>query len=218
MHSAPDGSPVELYRRLPERTTEAELIDSLLAPRSRVLDLGCGTGRLAEPLCRHGHRVVGVDNEPQMLASLQLAAGVAADIQHLDLGREFDAVLMMSHLVNSADHRFVGHVLDTARRHTAPTGLVLVERHVPGWVATCEVGTALVDGIAYTLADIGRRDDVMTATIRYEFDGAVAEQRFSVRDVDDTRMGDLAAAAGLRVTSVLNEAGTLVRLAAAEPK
>ena len=69
-----------------------------------------------------------------------------------------------------------------------------------------------VDGIAYTLIDIDRRDDVMTATIRYEFDGAVAEQRFSVREVDDASMRALARQAGLQVTSVLDDAGTLVEL------
>lgn len=216
MHYAPDGSPVELYRRLPERTEDADLIDSLLSPGSRILDLGCGTGRLSEPLCRLGHEVTGVDNEQEMLASLQLATGVVDDVQHLDLGRQFDAVLLMSHLVNAADRDFVGHVLDTARRHIAPAGIIVLERHAPGWAATCEEGTRLVDGVAYTLTDIDRHDEVMTATIRYEFDGATAEQRFSVRDVDDTEMADLAAAAGLQMRSVLNEAGTLVELAGAE--
>src|SRR3954452_4621318 len=33
-----------------------------------ALDLGCGTGRLAVPLCRDGHVVVGVDRAAPMLA------------------------------------------------------------------------------------------------------------------------------------------------------
>jgi Methyltransferase domain len=51
-----------------------------------VLDLGCGTGRLAEPLARLGHPVTGVDNSPQMLAALRHAAGVCAEITTLQLG------------------------------------------------------------------------------------------------------------------------------------
>jgi RimJ/RimL family protein N-acetyltransferase len=72
---APDGSPVALYLRLPERAAEAVLIHDLLPAGGTVLDLGCGTGRLAEPLARLGHPVTGVDNCPQMLAALRAAAG-----------------------------------------------------------------------------------------------------------------------------------------------
>lgn len=35
-----------------------------------ILDLGCGTGRVALHLARRGHRVVGLDVEPQLVAKL----------------------------------------------------------------------------------------------------------------------------------------------------
>ncbi len=212
MRVAPDGSPVELYRRLPDRTAEAELIDEMLGRPSEILDLGCGTGRLAEPLCRAGHRVIGVDNEPAMLNELRLADGVAADIADLDLGHRFDAVLLMSHFVNTADKESVQRFLDTVRRHLEPGGLAVVERYVPGWVTTCTNGTTLRDGITYSLRVLDRDNGVLTAVVRYEFDGAVAEQRFRAREVDDVTLNALAADAGLRVRSALDEAGTLVEL------
>ena len=34
----------------------------------RVLELGCGSGRILVPLARAGHHVVGVDTSPHMLA------------------------------------------------------------------------------------------------------------------------------------------------------
>ncbi len=46
---------------------EASLVDALLHPPARVLDAGCGTGRVAIRLAELGHQVVGVDVDPVML-------------------------------------------------------------------------------------------------------------------------------------------------------
>ncbi len=45
-----------------------------LEPRSRVLDLGCGTGRWTLELARLGHRVLGVDSDEKALAAARAAA------------------------------------------------------------------------------------------------------------------------------------------------
>ena len=72
-------------------------------PRARVLDLGCGTGRLALGLARAGHKVTGVDPAS---ASLD-AARVKAGSEHVTwiegtsevLGsRSFDVAVMTSHV------------------------------------------------------------------------------------------------------------------------
>jgi len=57
--STEDGSPVEVYRRLPAMG-EPELAHALF-PGGRVLDLGAGTGRIADPLVALGHDVLAVD-------------------------------------------------------------------------------------------------------------------------------------------------------------
>jgi SAM-dependent methyltransferase len=212
MRIAPDGSPVELYARLPERTAEAELLHGLLPPDGDVLDLGCGTGRLAEPLARLGHPVTAVDNEPEMLAALRAATGVQADLMTLDLGARFAAVLLMSHFVSAADVEFVSTVLRVVRRHVRDDGFAVVERHPPGWAASVQPVSGDRDGVRFVLTDLDRAGDVLTATVRYEFDGRSAEQRFSVRDLDDARLSDLANAAGLRLDAVLNDEATLVLL------
>ena len=209
---APDGSPVELYLRLPPRTAEAALIHRALPAGATVLDLGCGTGRLAEPLAGLGHRVTAVDNEPAMLAALRRATGVLADVTRLDLGRRFGAVLLMSHFVDAADAGFVDTVLRVVRCHLAGDGVAVVERHPPGWAATCAENDRTVGGVRILLRDLVREGGVLTATVRYELEGEAAEQRFSVVDVDDERLAGLAAAAGMRFDGCLDDARTLAVL------
>jgi SAM-dependent methyltransferase len=212
MRIAPDGSPVELYTWLPERTTDAELIHQLLPAGGDVLDLGCGTGRLAEPLARLGHPVTAVDNEPQMLAELRAATGVLADLTTLDLGIRFSAVLLMSHFVDAADVGFASTVLGVVRRHLRDDGFAVVERHAPGWVTSVQELSRERHGVRFVLTDLDRADAVLTATVRYEFDGGSAEQRFSVRDLDDASLSELANSVGLRLDTALDDEATLVVL------
>lgn len=47
---------------------EAACVAALVPPGARVLDAGCGTGRVAIELARRGYEVVGVDSDPSMLA------------------------------------------------------------------------------------------------------------------------------------------------------
>ena len=48
---------------------EARLVDALAAPRSRILDAGCGPGRVGAILHARGHYVVGVDADPELIAA-----------------------------------------------------------------------------------------------------------------------------------------------------
>lgn len=46
---------------------EARLIDAMASRGSRVLDAGCGSGRVGGYLARAGHHVVGVDLDPTLI-------------------------------------------------------------------------------------------------------------------------------------------------------
>lgn len=53
---------------------EAALCASLAPPGARVLDAGCGTGRVAIRLAALGYRCVGVDNDASMLAEARVSS------------------------------------------------------------------------------------------------------------------------------------------------
>jgi len=126
----------ELYRDK-DYAAECDLIERLFeryaaARIERVLDLGCGTGGHAAPLSQRGYSVVGVDRSEAMLLHARdrarRARFVHGDIQTLDLGERFDAVLIMfavlGYQLANADVRAA---LNTARRHLQPGGLLLAD-------------------------------------------------------------------------------------------
>lgn len=128
MDTAPDGSPVDVYLRLPE-LGEGQVVASVLLAGASVLELGCGTGRITRQLVRLGLHVTAVDESRRMLAHVRGAETVQAQIERLELGRRFDAVLLASNLVNAEpSHRRA--FLETCRRHA---DLVVVEGLPLAW-------------------------------------------------------------------------------------
>lgn len=87
---------------------EADFVDALLEPGSRVLDAGCGTGRVAVELARRGHDVVGADVDASML---EVARRVTSTLVWLErdlsaiapddpeLGGAFDLVVLAGNVV-----------------------------------------------------------------------------------------------------------------------
>ncbi|MEU5636533.1 class I SAM-dependent methyltransferase [Streptomyces rishiriensis] len=85
---------------------EAAFCDALVTPGARILDAGCGTGRVAIRLAELGHRCTGVDVDRSMLAVARREAPtqewIHADLAHLDgLGLEpgFDLALAAGNVV-----------------------------------------------------------------------------------------------------------------------
>jgi len=87
--------------RVSFREHERRLLDRLLEglpANSRVLDLGCGTGRPnAEYIAAQGHRVTGVDQSDSMLARARAllpdGAWIKAELDGFETRQDFAAVL-----------------------------------------------------------------------------------------------------------------------------
>jgi SAM-dependent methyltransferase len=113
-------------------TADLEVWEALSGEGAAVLDLGCGTGRVALHLARRGRRVTGLDQDPQLLATLELRARLeglpvdtaCADAREFDLGTRFDAVFAPMQLVQlfrgAAERRAM---LESAARHLLPDGV-----------------------------------------------------------------------------------------------
>lgn len=112
--------------------------------RSRILELGVGSGRVALPLVRRGQSVVGVDLSASMLASLaetlteepaehaQRLRLVEGDARTLELGERFDAIVCPFN--GMAHHHTVeqfGAVLERVRAHLAPEGIFAFDVSIP---------------------------------------------------------------------------------------
>jgi SAM-dependent methyltransferase len=200
-----DGCSVELYRRLPY-LGEVELLKPWIAPRSSVLELGCGVGRVTRPLLAAGYRVTAVDNSAEMLAHAPAeAARILSDIEDLDLGEAFDAVVLGSCLINIPDEVIRIEQLARCRGHLRKEGVLLFERHDPEWLARVDVGAiGAIGAIAMSVLEARHRGDEVDLCFRYEDDGEVWLQHFTARILDDTAVALHLAGAGFGPPTWIN--------------
>jgi SAM-dependent methyltransferase len=203
---APDGSPVALYLTLPG-ADEATVIHAAIPPSAAILELGCGVGRVSRHLVASGHPVTGVDSSDAMLAHASRLDGVEAvlaDIATFDLSpRTWPVVILASHMVNDENGP---DFLAAASRHVDAAGMLLVERHQPGWIDAARPVAFARHGVSFNLADIDQTErGVLRATMIYEVDGTTYRQQFVSHEVDDARLDAMAASTGLRVTGFLDK-------------
>ena len=110
---------------------EAAYVDALLPRGARVLDAGCGTGRVALELVRRGHAVVGVDSDASMLAVARASTGpewVEGDLAALDLPDRVDLVVAAGNVMVFLEPGTEPVVVARLAAHLVPRGLL-----VSGW-------------------------------------------------------------------------------------
>jgi len=207
----PDGCAVEFYARLSD-FGEPAIVHDAAGVGASVLELGSGTGRITNPLVALGHRVVAVDESPEMLAHVRGAQTVCARIEDVSLGRRFDAVLLASHLINAADIPTRTAFLAACRRHVADGGCVIIQRHGPDWFSAARETENTRDGIVFRMRDVSRPGpNLVSATVEYVIGDQCWTQTFTAMSLDDAALAAVLAGAGLRLDRYLTEDRTWLR-------
>ena len=110
---------------------EARLVDALVEPASRILDAGCGPGRVGAALFARGHTVVGVDVDPELIAAAQAdhpgPRWVVEDLSGFALDEQpFDAAVVAGNVLAFVAVGTEAAVLSQIAAHVRTDGVVAV--------------------------------------------------------------------------------------------
>ena len=119
---------IDRFRKLADEGTdlhgEARLVDAMVGRGARILDAGCGPGRVGGRLARAGHDVTGVDLDPLLIAAARKdhpgARWLVGDLSELDLpGEGFDVIVcagnVMTFLAPDTRRPVLGRMKDHLR-------------------------------------------------------------------------------------------------------
>lgn len=180
-----------------------------------ILDLACGTGRLARALAADGHRVVGLDLADAMVARARLldpdgtVAWHVGDAAAFDLGQRFRLIVMTAH----AFQHLIGEVAQAAlfecvARHLAPDGRFAFETRNPGqqdyadgagfkfWRRFADPVRGMVEVWAASAFDTGTHVDHVTLVRRFA-DGTERRSTAALQFTDAATLDGRLATAGL---------------------
>jgi len=130
------GFDVHGEANLVEKLLRSDLNSSLNSSRSsspdrvlRVLDAGCGTGRMSIELARRGMDTVGVDLDEVMLRQARAKAPHLdwrqGDLSSIQLDGQFDAIVLAGNVMIFVTSGTEAATLNNMARHLKPGGLLI---------------------------------------------------------------------------------------------
>lgn len=110
---------------------EARFMDAVVARSSRILDAGCGPGRVGAELFARGHTVVGVDVDPELIAAAQAdhpgPRWIVDDLSGFTLDEQpFDAAVVAGNVMAFVAVGSETAVLSRIAAHVRADGVVVV--------------------------------------------------------------------------------------------
>lgn len=114
---------------------EARLVDAMAPRRARILDAGCGPGRLGGYLAAAGHQVVGVDVDPALIEAAEHdhpgPRWLVGDLAELDLpargiAEPFDIIVSAGNVMTFLAPSTRVQVLGRLRAHLAGDGRAVI--------------------------------------------------------------------------------------------
>jgi 2-polyprenyl-3-methyl-5-hydroxy-6-metoxy-1,4-benzoquinol methylase len=125
---------IDRFRRLAaagdDLDGEARFVDAMLTRGARVLDAGCGPGRVGAALHARGHTVVGVDVDAALIEAAQAdhpgPRWLIADLASLELAEEpFDVAVLAGNVLVFVAPGSERAVLERVAAHVRPDGAVV---------------------------------------------------------------------------------------------
>jgi 2-polyprenyl-3-methyl-5-hydroxy-6-metoxy-1,4-benzoquinol methylase len=130
---------IERFRRMAAEGAdlggEARLLDAMIERRSRVLDAGCGPGRVGAALAASGHTVVGVDADAELIAAAKQdypgPRWLVADLSTLGLAAQgepepFDAAIVAGNVMLFVAPGTEHLVVERLAAHVRPDGVIVL--------------------------------------------------------------------------------------------
>lgn len=114
---------------------EARLVDAMVSRNSRILDAGCGPGRIGGYLATLGHAVVGVDLDPKLVEEAKTVHPNATwfvedletfDLSTRDIDTQFDLVFSAGNVLPFVREEGRASAVERMARHTAPDGRLVI--------------------------------------------------------------------------------------------
>lgn len=192
----------------------------------RLLEIGCGTGRLSVDLAAQGWCVTGLDPTPAMLAiararpggeTVTWVEGTAPDLPDaLPQDARFDVAVMTGHVsqVFLTDAE-ASATLEAVRACLRPGGRLLFETRNPlvreweSWTEAESAEEVAVPGVGPVRVHyqwVGRQGDCVTFDTRFAFGpDDVAVARHTLRFPDDRTVERLLTAAGLSIRTCFGD-------------
>ena len=114
---------------------EARFVDAMAPRAAHILDAGCGPGRVGGYLAAAGHRVVGVDVDPALIAAAEQdhpgPRWLVGDLAELDLpargvGEPFDVIVSAGNVMTFLAPSTRVSVLSRLRSHLRADGRLVI--------------------------------------------------------------------------------------------